>query len=351
MTKALVLTLTACAPSGPETAPEWINEPAVAHPEAMYFAAVGSGQNLDQAADIAFARLAQRVEVEVKAREVSESTYVGETDRTGTRGTESVRLDRTIDLSSRVRLPAATIQESWRDRETGLTWALAVLDRGAAARSYSADMAALSGQVRTQRSLADTGSAWNGFVRLGKALALAQEHDRAARMYEVLDPFAGPAGRGAARLVPDVVMAREAARTGIAARIEPGPHTPPEFERAVRNALLAAGVPVGGDDPPALLARITYEAHQRPFYTRRDCVIEWRLLLELEDTQADRVVDAVRLEGDGWGLDCDAASEAALHRARESTNTELPRRLADLIGPPPNVPLGRPLEANTLQQG
>jgi hypothetical protein len=330
----LLLALTAGCAGDPR--PAWVDEPGLARPGALYLTAVGAGASRDEAADAALARLAQRVAVEVEARETSRSTYVADGGSAGTSSRQRVRLDRSVDLDTDVLLMGSEVVETWQEAQGGF-FALAVLDRSAAAAAYDDLIQGLAEQVRAERAAGgEAASAWTRFVALGRALAAAEEHDRLLRIRSVISPW--PSARGTRALGPEIAAARTAVRAELVAVVEPAPGTPDVFAPIVRDALLATGIAVRPQAAPAVRARVSYETFPRPFARRSDHVVEWRLAVQLVDGDSDRAAQGLTLNGDGWGTNGPDASAAAVHRARDHLRRELPPYLRGLVLPATGTP-------------
>jgi len=333
----LVAALPAGCRQGPAR-PAWVDQPGLARPGALHLTAVGAGASRDEAADAALARLAQRVAVEVEARETSRSTYVADEDGTGASSRQRVRLDRTVDLDTDVLLMGSEVVETWQEPQ-GDFFALAVLDRAAAATAYDDLIRRLAEQVSAERAAGgQAASAWSRFVALGRALAAAEEHDRLLRIRSVISPW--PSARGTRALAPEIAAARTAVRDELVAVVEPAPGTPAVFAPIVRDALLAAGIAVRAQASPAVRARVSYETFPRPFARRQDHVVEWRLTVQLVDGESDRAAQGLTLDGDGWGTNRPDASAAAVHRARDHLRRELAPYLRELVSPAGGVPRG-----------
>jgi hypothetical protein len=314
-----------------------VDQPGAGRPEALYLAAVGAGATRDEAADAALARLAQRVVVDVQARETARSTYAADTD--GARGSsrQRVQLDRRIDLDTGVLLLGSAVAETWRDPQGGFH-ALAVLDRSAAVSAYDDLMRDLADQVRTHRAAAgEASSDWSRFVRLSRALEAAEEHDALRRVRAVVSSWPSAAGDPPA-LAAGIAAERSNLLAELAAVVEPAPGTPAAFASIVRDALGAAGIAVRSEASPAVRARVSYETTERPFVARRDHVVQWRLAVQLVDAVTGRAAQGLTLDGDGWGPSSADASASALHRAQDRLRRELADYLQELVSPPGGPP-------------
>jgi hypothetical protein len=327
----LIAALSAGCRQGPAR-PAWVDQPGLARPAAFYLTAVGAGASRDAAADAALARLAQQIAVDVDARETAQSTYVADEGGARASARQRVRLDRSIDLDTAVLLAGSVVVETWQGPQ-GDVYALAVLDRAAAASFYDGLMRRLAEQVRAEQAVAaESVSAWSRFVHLGRALAAAEEHDRLHRIRSVVSPWPSTA-RGARALAPEIAAARTAARHELVAVVEPAPGTPAVFAPIVRDALLAAGIAVRPQASPTVRARVSYEAIARPFARRQDHVVEWRLTVQFVDGVGGRAPEGLTLDGDGWGTKRPDASAAAVHRARDHLRRELAPYLQGLVSP------------------
>ncbi len=312
--------------------PAWVDQPGLARPEALYLTAVGAGASRDEAADAALARLAQRVEVDVEARETARSTYVADTDGTRSSSRQRVQLDRSIDLDTGVLLLGSEVVETWREPQGGFH-ALALLDRSAAVSAYDGLLRGLADQVRAQRAAGgQAASAWSRFVRLSRALEAAKEHDGLLRVRSVVSPWPSAVG-GPPVLAPGIAAERSELLDELAAVVEAAPGTPAAFESIVRDALVAAGIAVRSQASPAIRARVSYETTERPFAARRDHVVEWRLAVQLVDGATGRAAQGLTLDGDGWGATGAEASATAIHRAQDHLRRELARYLGELVSP------------------
>jgi hypothetical protein len=316
------------------TRPAWVDQPGASWPDAFYLTAVGAGSSRDQAADAALARLSQRIAVEVEARETTQSTYVADTGSDEHTSRERVQMDRRIDLDTDTLLMGSKVQETWRDPE-GPVYALAVLDRLAAASAYDDMLRDLADQVRAAQAESDAaGSAWSRFVRLGRALAPAREHDRLLRIRAAISPWStNPFDEAPEPLAPEVAAERAAALVQLIAVVDLAPGTPEAFAPIVTDALMAAGIAVSPDAEPSVRARVAYEASERPFARRTDHVVEWRVTVQLVDGRSGRSAQELTLEGDGWGETAADASAAAMHRARSRLRPELTEYILDLVSP------------------
>jgi hypothetical protein len=313
-----------------------VDQPGLARPGALYLTAVGAGASRDEAAHAAVARIAQQLAVEVDARESARSTYVAQDD--GDRGTshQRVRLDRSIDLDTGVLLMGTEVVETWQEPR-GSFFALAVLDRTTAASAYDDLIGRLAERVRAEREAADrAASSWTRFVRLGRALAAAEEHDRLLRIRSVISPW--PSATGGRALAPAIEAMRMGVGDDLVAVVEPAPGTPGAFEPIVRDALLATGIAVRPDASAAVRARIRYETFPRPFAQRQDHVVEWRLTVQLVDGESGRAARGLTLDGDGWGISAVDASATAVHRARDRLRRGLAPCLSGLVSPPDATP-------------
>jgi hypothetical protein len=318
--------------TAPAARPAWVDQPGSGRPEARYLSAVGSGLTRADAEDAALARLAQQIAVSVDARETARSWYASETGQGAPSSHQRLRLDRSIDLDTGVVLLGADVVETWQQRRD-LFFALAVLDRAAAARAYDEQIERLAGQVRARRtSSQQAGSSWSAFVHLGAALPVAREHDRLIRVRSIISPWP-VIGTGTQLLAPGIEAERHRLASRLAAVVEPAPGTPAGFDAIVREALRDAGVPVGGQQPASVRARVGYEAAERPFVERRDHVVEWRVTIELVDGETGRAAGGLTLDGDGWGKTRADASAAAAHQARHRLSRELGPFLRDLLSP------------------
>jgi hypothetical protein len=316
--------------------PAWVDQPGLARPGALYLTAVGAGASRDEAANVAVARIAQQLAVDVDARETARSTYVADDDGARGRSRQRVRLDRSIDLDTGVLLMGTEVVETWQEPRGGFH-ALAVLDRATAAAAYDDLLGRLADQVRAEREAADrAASSWSRFVYLGRALAAAEEHDRLLRIRSVISPW--PSATGSRALAPEIAAARSALGDELVAVVEPAPGTPGAFEPIVRDALLAAGIAVRADALAAVRARVRYETFPRPFAQRQDHLVEWRLTVRFVDGESGRAAQGLTLDGDGWGISAADASETAVHRARDRLRRELAPYLSGLVSPPGATP-------------
>jgi hypothetical protein len=315
---------------GHDARPAWVDQPGLGRPEALYLTAVGAGASRDEASDAALARLAQRVEVDVEARETARSMYVADTDGTRTSSRQRVQLDRRIDLDSGVLFLGSEVVEIWQAPQGGF-YALAVLDRSAAAGAYDDLLRHLADRVRAERAVSgQAASVWSRFVRLSRALGAAEEHDRLLRIRSVVAPWPSAVG-GRQALAPGIAAQRSALRDELVAVVEPAPGTPAALESVVRDALLAAGIAVRPQASAAVRARVSYESFERPFAQRQDHVVEWRLIVQLVDGQTNLAAQGLTLDGDGWGVTGADASAAAVHRARDRLRRELAPYLRGLV--------------------
>ena len=327
----LVAALLAGCGRGPAR-PAWVDQPGLARPEALYLTAVGTGTSRDEAADAALARLAQRVVVDVQARESARSSYVADTEDARSSSRLRVQLDRSIDLDTGVLLLGSEVVETWREPQGGFH-ALAVLDRSAAAAAYDDRIRHLADQVRAERASSEqAASAWSRFVRLGRASAAAEEHDRLLRIRSVVAPWSATVGAPQA-LAPRITAERLGLLDQLVTVVEAAPGTPAAFESIVRDALVAAGIAVRSETSPAVRARVNYEAIERPFAARRDHVVEWSLAVQLVDGETGRAAQGLTLDGDGWGPTVADASATAIHRAQDRLRRELAPYLQELVSP------------------
>jgi hypothetical protein len=317
--------------------PAWVDQPGLARPEALYLTAVGAGGSRSEAADAALARLAQRITVDVEARETARSTYVADTDDKGISSRQRVQLDRTIDLGTGVLLMGSEVIETWEEPRGGF-FALAVLDRAAAAAAYDGLLSDLADEVREERPAAgEAVSPWSRFVRLSRALRAAEEHDELLAIRSVV--WSWPSARGGPRVfAPGIAAERSKALDELAAVVEPAPGTPAAIASIVRDALAEAGIAVRPQASGAVRVRVSYETGERPFAARRDHVVEWRLTVELADSATGGPTQGLSLDGDGWGATEADASAAALHRAQAGLRRELARYLQELVSPPGRTP-------------
>ncbi len=333
---ALVL-LVACLISACQTdtpaigRPAWIDRPSIDWPEDRYFSAAAAGSSRQEAADAALARLSQRIAVQVQSREVMRSTAVADT-RLGHH--ERTTLERTVELGSAVLLLGAEVLETWEEPHEETFAALAVLDRAASAKAYDREIERLASRAGTEESAAaEATSTWSQFVHLGAALRAVEVHDQFVQIRAVVAPESQSWDRPQTLLSPSLEAQHRSLQGQISCTIELMDQSPDELGRALHGALGDAGIPVARNAPATVRARLRYEAVPRPFFQRRDHVVEWRVLLELIDAQDSPTADSVTLEGSGWGLTIDDASRSALRAAERSVAVDLAPLLIQLLYP------------------
>ena len=212
-----VLALLACAGGGPD----WIDGSTEAYPHDRYLIGVGSGPGLDSARDRARAEIARSFEVHIEDEVLdrTESSTAAEGDPSARIVVEQIAIEtRTTTAAD---LEGVRIAELWTDPDTQQTYALAVLDRQAAARVFLHEVQArdaeLEGHLAAARVEQDALARVRALVR---AVRASQARDvLAARTRVVGGPAAASdAGGRTAEIERELLRAVSDVRFAVRAR-------------------------------------------------------------------------------------------------------------------------------------
>lgn len=183
-----LLWLAGCAGGPQRERPPWLDGGDPRYPPAQYLTGVGSAGESDEAQDRARASLAKVFEARVE--EESRDVQRAERRREGEalRELDEQAVSRALRVRTDVVLTGARIAEQWRDPETGMAYALAVLPRGQAAAGLRQEIRRLD--EATEAVLRLGARSQDPFARAGalaRALELQRDRDGYQRMLKVVD--------------------------------------------------------------------------------------------------------------------------------------------------------------------
>ncbi len=174
--------LLVCACAGMTARPAWIERPESLYPQSRYISGLGGGQSLESASANAVAAISQtlhsRVEQIITDRQASES------DGQESREHQSIRVE--TRLSTEGAVEGVRVAESWRD-QSGLHYALAVLDRAAASERLAGRLRGVEQAIeRAVRRSSSAATALERAQELTRAAGTARDRELLAARYRVV---------------------------------------------------------------------------------------------------------------------------------------------------------------------
>ena len=315
----LLSSLLAC--SGQPERPQWIDTPQVAYPAATHLSAVGSGENLQTASDRGLANLARIFESAVS--DTSQDFSSAQTLSSGGQQETSneQRVSREISIETRKVVRGAVIAEQWQATD-GRYYALAVLDKNAAASRFRAAILPLDSKVEELVAYAST-TATTPIAAL-QALSHAREaqvqRDELNRSLMIVADGKGIQGRYS---LPDV---EKLLRNGLAELQITVTAEDESVTAELQRALTQLGVSVVDNSNLSLAGSLDLapvEQRQGWFWQRGSYELIFR--------QSGEVLAKQR-----WPVKVSSTDEGLLAgRVRDEINQQLPARVFELLSTEP----------------
>ncbi|MYM62639.1 LPP20 family lipoprotein [Pseudomaricurvus sp. HS19] len=316
----LLITLAAC--SGQPERPQWIDTPQAAYPAATHLSAVGSGEDLQTASDRALANLARIFEAAVSdtSQDFSSAQSVGSGELQQT--TNEQRVSREISIETRKVVEGATIAEQWQATD-GRNYALAILDKNAAAARFRAAIQPLDTKVEELVTYGTKTAATP--VAAMRALALARQtqlqRDELNRSLMIVANGQGIRSRYS---LPDI---ENLLRNGLAELTIQVRADDASVAAELQRALTQMGVRVVTKDSYLSLAGsldLAPVEQRQGWYWQRGSY-------ELIFRQGEKVMAKQR-----WPLKASSTEEGLLEgRVRDEINRQLPARVFELLSTEP----------------
>jgi len=328
-------------PAAPER-PRWVDEPASALPGDGFRTAVGVGVDRPDAEEAAIARLAQSVRVDINSVESVQRTYAQRSRPGETRGVERISARRDVQLSADLQLPGVQIAAVYRDPERGSVYALAALDRRAAADELLADRTAALARARSAVRRAEAASSPRRSAALWRAAA---DHALVAldaeASWRALAPPADRAGQdvdAAAALLARIDARLVETLDGIVVAVESSGENARRFEGPLRDAARDLGLPLSDRETPAVRLRLDHSIVETPSYAPRVRLFTWRLSVEAMDARSQRLLETLDLSGVVQVPGARAGRAEAAAAASRALESHAPEFVRDAVFGPPQAP-------------
>ena len=331
------LVANACASPG---TPSWLSGRDDTHPESDYMSAVGTGRSAETAHSNAFGQLSRVFHARVDQVVTDDQTVHTRSDTRGRRTTaDRERVDVETRIETSGSFEGVEIAHTWQDGETGLWYALAVLDRDTEGRHLVYKMAAKSELIAS--SYARGLRAPTSLERarwFGAALHESIARDELVLRYSIVSGRPAPRGDVAPptpRLRDEV--AEEISNTSFAVHAVDGGSS---VRQMIAETLTDLGFTIVNDPDPAAddvaVIRGELALHRLDRVGKEWHFYGWQGSFEVSVDAGSRVLLVSNFDGNTAHLDDRRARERARGLAREALEDELASRLGDfLIGADP----------------
>ncbi len=316
----LLATLVAC--SGQPDRPQWIDSPQADYPATTHLTAVGSGEDLQTASDRALANLARIFEAAVSdtSQDFSSAQTVGSGELQQTSNEQ--RVSREINIETRKVIEGAVIAEQWRAGD-GRHFALAILDKNAAAARFRAAIQPLDNNVEELVTYATTlaASPVAALQALARSRQAQLQRDELNRSLMIVANGQGISSRYS---LPDL---EKLLRNGLAELQLQVIADDPSVAAELQRALAQMGVRVvTGESYLSLSGSLDLapvEERQGWFWQRGSYELIFR--------QAEKVLAKQR-----WPIKVSSTEQGLLAgRVRDEINQQLPTRVFELLSAQP----------------
>jgi hypothetical protein len=332
----LVLGLCKATPVRAQSAPDWVQGGrSKSYPAARYLIGVGSGSSLDGARDSARGDLAKQFSVKIDA--VLETEQASESVKTND-GRFVRDLDKTrneVRTRTQETLQGVLVPETYADAKTGLTYALAVLEREPAAQRIATRIAEIDKALEAQLKEGNKPSAEKlpRIRSLTNARRLVDERDILNTQLIVIDA----SGRGRPSSV-DRVKISDAAREALAALsvfIDSATPLPADIQSGIEEVVAQEGLSLSrkeGEADLVLHVDLTMQVTDR----RRESGFiygEGVLTASLEAKQSNQPAFASRQSAKDGGKTEAEATRKANRRLRDKIVLQLKKDLNAYLAP------------------
>ncbi|MGH7256677.1 MAG: LPP20 family lipoprotein [Nitrospirales bacterium] len=337
--------LVGCAGPTHHSTPDWVHDPTTRYPVDQYLTGLGRADSPESAAGRAYGAVARIFQAEVSQQSRDWESFLVFENR-GTQATERrLTVDQVTRVSTDKALEQVKILETWRDSQTGLSYALAGLNRGQAGAALRERLEELDAQVeqdvQTASQSQDLLTHIKWLRRAIKALALRDAHNADLRVISA-------SGRGipAAYSVTKLTAELETLlRQHLVVGVEVSGTEAETVRRAVIEGLLTEGLPVtaksvtapfhpeeGQQEPLVrLLAQGTVRLAEIKVPDPRFTYVRWCAEFTIRDSATQRVVAAVSSGGREGHVTQEEARAKALRVIQQEATSGLVRTLAAYV--------------------
>lgn len=280
--------------------PCWLLGPCPPYERTAYLQGVGSGPTTAEADDVARAELAKRFRVEIEqVRESIRQLHAERGPSGGSSSSRSTRIETATRSQTEALLEDVRIAERWRS--DGTYHALAVLERGPAARRMRRELSQLDETIGSLVGDAErAGSPVRALRVLSRAVRLAERVELKRSQLEIV--ASGDGAFEPSHPLEQLVTRRRERLLGLRLEVVVRGFRPDRLQRAVEGALTGAGLSLAEETSPEL--RIEGDGEGRAT-TRRvggrelaqvSGVLELRIRVPAEGSERERTLRTLRYE-------------------------------------------------------
>lgn len=277
--------------------PAWVNGPDPKYPETKYVTGVGIGADLDGARSNARAEIARtfqaRVQQTLTDQQTESSTSNGK-KRSAAQGTQKSRSDTT--LTTDTLLEGVTVAETFYDKKSKKSYALAVLDKIALRRTLSTQIIEKEQALSIAKTRADGAATPLERARaLSSAIEAGRERDELSTRRRVVDPagMAELSGGSTAELENALEKAIAAIPVSVTAE---GPEGS-KLREAVVAQINGLGVSVSSGTTMGLAVKAKLEVAPFERGVPEWTFFQWNGTVELTDLSTGKVVASTTKDG------------------------------------------------------
>jgi hypothetical protein len=307
--------------------PAWVTGPDPKYPETKYMTGVGIGADLDGARSSARAEIARtfqaRVQQTLTDQQTESSTSHGK-KRSAAQGTQKSKID--TQLTTDTLLEGVAVVETYVDKKSKKTYALAVLDKIALRKTLSAQIMEKEQEISAAKARAENAATpLERAHSLSAAIEASRERDELSSRRRVVDPASMAELSGGSTAELETALEKALATIPISVMAE-GPEGS-KLREAVVAQINSLGVSVSNGTTTGLSVKATLEVAPFERGVPEWTFFQWTGTVELTDLSTGKVVASSTKDGVEGHLTVNTAKSKTIAAGETALGQEAARLL------------------------